>query len=195
MERRDTTGRRRKRMPGALEGMDDEDFADVRRRRSVMRAVVGSGGVYPAGDRRGFSVYAARQTMLLCAAEEEEQEKGGMLLCCAVAEIAFCRRSSDLTPTRPPHTLCRSVRAIRTGWPARRTRRTTWMRASPAWRWRSSGALFGGEVEGAATCAFDRIQCFCGWARCLESCARLFDAAAHALSPFLAPDNLIAAAA
>jgi hypothetical protein len=33
MDRRDATGRRRKRMPGALEGLDDEDFADVRRRR------------------------------------------------------------------------------------------------------------------------------------------------------------------
>lgn len=34
MDRRDAAGgRRRKRMPGALEGLDDDDFADVRRRR------------------------------------------------------------------------------------------------------------------------------------------------------------------
>ncbi|KIZ00062.1 hypothetical protein MNEG_7903 [Monoraphidium neglectum] len=33
LDRRDAGGRRRKRMPGALEGLDDDDFADVRRRR------------------------------------------------------------------------------------------------------------------------------------------------------------------
>ncbi|KAI8464621.1 MAG: MCM2/3/5 family-domain-containing protein [Monoraphidium minutum] len=49
MERRDATGgRRRKRMPGALEGIDDDDFADVRRRRLAAAADEDDGDGGPA---------------------------------------------------------------------------------------------------------------------------------------------------